>query len=183
MIDLKFIEHRRTQFRDLGETQQSILVDLVGALTLDVENHLVAQGKHHSLLLLVDDLDKVRGPEQQAGIFNKKLSALTPAYRRIVEMVVLEGLTPQQVADQLGQPVKCIKTNIREAVKVLTGERPPLRSMRMTSAPMSENSMAANGPGPIPANSTIRIPCNGPMRSPIQFAPQSPSRGADVIRL
>ncbi len=74
--DLKLVEHRRRQFRDLGETQQTLLLDLVKALTLDVATQLVAQGKHHSLLLLVDDLDKVRGPEQQQDIFNTNVSLL-----------------------------------------------------------------------------------------------------------
>jgi hypothetical protein len=74
--DLKFVEHRRRQFRAFGETQQTLLLDLVKALTLDVETHLVAQGKHNSLLLLVDDLDKVRGPEQQKDIFNTNVDLL-----------------------------------------------------------------------------------------------------------
>jgi hypothetical protein len=74
--DLKLSEHRRRQFRDLGETQQSILLDLLKALTLDIETSLVKQGRHHSLLLLVDDLDKVRGPEQQRDIFGTNLDLL-----------------------------------------------------------------------------------------------------------
>jgi hypothetical protein len=74
--DLKLVEQRRQQFRDLGETQQTLLVDLVKALTLDVETQLVARGKHNSLLLLVDDLDKVRGPEQQKDIFNTNVGLL-----------------------------------------------------------------------------------------------------------
>jgi hypothetical protein len=74
--DLKLSEQRRRQFRDLGETQQSVLLDLLKALTLDVESSLMRQGRHHSLLLLVDDLDKVRGPEQQRDIFDKNLDLL-----------------------------------------------------------------------------------------------------------
>jgi hypothetical protein len=74
--DLKLVEHRRQQFRELGETQQTLLLDLVKALTLDVETQLVAKGKHNSLLLLVDDLDKVRGPEQQKDIFDTNVGLL-----------------------------------------------------------------------------------------------------------
>lgn len=74
--DLKLSEHRRRQFRELGETQQSLLLDLLKALTLDIETSLVKQGRHHSLLLLVDDLDKVRGPEQQKDIFVTNLDLL-----------------------------------------------------------------------------------------------------------
>src|SRR5688500_7074199 len=36
------------------------------------------------------------------------------------------------------------------------------RSTRRTSAPMSERSMAANGPGPMPAISMILMPLSGP---------------------
>lgn len=74
--DLKVNEHSRRQFRELGETKQNLLIDLLKALTLDIENSLVAQSRHHSLLLLIDDLDKVRTPEQQKDIFNTNLSSL-----------------------------------------------------------------------------------------------------------
>jgi hypothetical protein len=74
--DLKLSEQRRRQFREIGETQQSLLLDLLNALTLDIETTLTDQGKHHSLLLLIDDLDKVRGPEQQKDIFNTNLGLL-----------------------------------------------------------------------------------------------------------
>ena len=37
------------------------------------------------------------------------------------------------------------------------------RSMRITSAPMSESNIAQNGAGPIPAISMIFRPCSGPM--------------------
>src|SRR5439155_7206011 len=36
------------------------------------------------------------------------------------------------------------------------------RSIRTMSTPMSESSIPANGPGPMPASSTIFTPCNGP---------------------
>lgn len=74
--DLKLVDQRRQQFRELGETQQTLLLDLVKELVLDVETQLQAQGKHNSLLLLVDDLDKVRGPEQQRNIFDTNVGLL-----------------------------------------------------------------------------------------------------------
>lgn len=74
--DLKLNEHRRRQFRELGETQQSLFLDLLTALKVDVESSLVEQGKHNSLLLLIDDLDKVRGPDQQKDIFDTNLGLL-----------------------------------------------------------------------------------------------------------
>jgi hypothetical protein len=39
----------------------------------------------------------------------------------------------------------------------------PTRSSVTTSAPMSASSMQANGPGPMPANSTMRMPASGPL--------------------
>ena len=38
----------------------------------------------------------------------------------------------------------------------------PTRSSVTTSAPMSASIMHANGPGPMPANSTMRMPVSGP---------------------
>src|SRR6516165_10074046 len=38
----------------------------------------------------------------------------------------------------------------------------PTRSSVMTSAPMSASNMQAKGPGPMPANSTMRKPASGP---------------------
>ncbi len=35
--------------------------------------------------------------------------------------------------------------------------------MRSTSAPMSASIIAAKGPGPMPATSTMRIPASGPV--------------------
>ena len=85
--DLQLNEHSRQQFRELGETQQNLLVDLLTTLTLDIETSLVAQNRHHSLLLLIDDLDKVRGPEQQKDIFNTNLGLLLALPFRVLYTV------------------------------------------------------------------------------------------------
>ena len=37
------------------------------------------------------------------------------------------------------------------------------RTSVITSAPISASSMQANGPGPMPANSTMRVPFSGPV--------------------
>ena len=47
------------------------------------------------------------------------------------------------------------------------------RSIRTTSAPMSDSNVPANGPGPIPASSMTLIPCSGPTAPP-----RSPHRTA-----
>ena len=52
---------------------------------------------------------------------------------------------------------------------------PPMRSIRITSAPMSASSMAQNGPGPMPAISMIVTPFSGPKS-------KAPSR-SDILQL
>lgn len=74
--ELQLSEHRRRQFRQLGETEESLFLDLLSELTLDVERSLVERASHRSLLVLIDDLDKVRSPEQQRDIFDTNLPAL-----------------------------------------------------------------------------------------------------------
>lgn len=74
--ELKFSEHRRRLLRELGETQQTLLVDLLKSLTEDVTTALLKQGHARSVLLLVDDLDKVRSAPQQREIFDQNLGFL-----------------------------------------------------------------------------------------------------------
>jgi len=82
--ELAFEETRRNQFRDLGETLRTLLIDVIKALLVDIETCLAKQGRHHSPLLLVDDLDKVRGPEQQSDIFDKNLELLKKLPLRVL---------------------------------------------------------------------------------------------------
>lgn len=80
--DLKMNQNRRAEFRALAETEQSILRDLLEALANDIQNNLAKQEMPASLLVLIDDLDKVRGPEQQKEIFETNLNALfVPSFR------------------------------------------------------------------------------------------------------
>ena len=74
--ELKFSEHRRRLLREVGETQHSLLVALLRSLTEDVATALVKRGSGRSLLLLVDDLDKVRSLPQQKELFDQNLSFL-----------------------------------------------------------------------------------------------------------
>src|SRR5687768_4604569 len=58
----------------------------------------------------------------------------------------------------------------------------PVRSMRSTVAPRSASSMAANGPGPMPARSTILRPGSGPIS--IRLEPdglRERSPGLDIL--
>lgn len=74
--ELQLSERRRKQFRELGETQETLFLDLLSALTLDIEETLVARGSHRSVLVLIDDLDKVSRAEQQKNIYDTNLGAL-----------------------------------------------------------------------------------------------------------
>ena len=82
--ELKFSDKVRQQFRAFGETSQSILQDFIKALVDDIENHLAEAGEPDQLLVLVDDLDKVRGAEEQQELFERNLNALLAPPLRIV---------------------------------------------------------------------------------------------------
>ncbi len=82
--ELKLSEKARTVFRKFGETQQTLLQDVLRVMVDAVENALSTTDAPPRLLLLADDLDKVRGPEQQAEMFDKNLAALLMPPLRIV---------------------------------------------------------------------------------------------------
>lgn len=82
--ELKLEEKRRRQFREIGETQLTILLDLVKGLDLDIRKNLTLQGNARSPLLLVDDLDEVREPAAQEDIFRKNVSVLFDPPLRIL---------------------------------------------------------------------------------------------------
>jgi hypothetical protein len=80
--ELKLSDKKRTLFRAFGETQQSLLQDVLARLVDVVENALAETEDPPRLLVLADDMDKVRGQEQQQEMFDKNLSALmTPPVR------------------------------------------------------------------------------------------------------
>lgn len=82
--ELKFSDKVRKQFREFGETSQSILQDFIKALVDDIENHLAEVGAPDELVVLVDDLDKVRGAEEQKELFENNLNALLAPPMRTV---------------------------------------------------------------------------------------------------
>ncbi|MGK3969610.1 hypothetical protein WMF38_33540 [Sorangium sp. So ce118] len=85
--ELKLSEKARRQFRAFGETQQSLLQDFLAALVDDIENALSADEGPNELLVVVDDLDKVRGAEAQREIFDTNLNALLAPPLRVVYTV------------------------------------------------------------------------------------------------
>jgi hypothetical protein len=74
--ELKLEERRRRQFREIGETDLTILTSLIGGIDLDIRKNLVLRGDSRSPLLLIDDLDKVREPGPQEDVFRRNLPAL-----------------------------------------------------------------------------------------------------------
>ncbi|TKC92106.1 hypothetical protein [Polyangium fumosum] len=85
--ELTLSEGRRKQLRELGETQESLLRDLVAALVHDIEGKLSERGQGRSLLLLVDDLDKVARAESQKDIFERSLNTLLQLPLRVLYTV------------------------------------------------------------------------------------------------
>lgn len=82
--DLKFSEKARKQFRDYGETQRTLLPDFIQALADDIEEVLSKTDEPGELLVIVDDLDKVRGADQQTDIFDTNLNTLLGLPLRVV---------------------------------------------------------------------------------------------------
>lgn len=82
--DIKLSENRRKHLRELGETQQDLLRDLITALVNDIEQKMAEQGDGRSLLMFVDDMDKVRRAENQANIYDTHLNTLLALPLRVL---------------------------------------------------------------------------------------------------
>jgi uncharacterized protein (DUF4415 family) len=82
--ELKLSDKARSHFREFGETQQTLLQDVLRELVNAVENALSETEDPPRLLVLADDMDKVRGVEQQKEMFDKNLAALLTPPLRIV---------------------------------------------------------------------------------------------------
>jgi hypothetical protein len=82
--ELKLSDKARRLFREFGESQQTLLQDVLRRMVDAVENALAATDAPPRLLVLADDMDKVRGPEQQKEMFDTNLAALLTPPLRIV---------------------------------------------------------------------------------------------------
>lgn len=82
--DLKLSEKIRRGFREFGDTNENFLQDLLEDLVEDIENALVATDEPYELLVVVDDLDKLRTAEQHNDIFGTNLAALLAPPLRIL---------------------------------------------------------------------------------------------------
>lgn len=82
--ELILSEGRRRQLREIGETQQSLLQDLVSSLVNDIEDQMAKRSEGRSLLLMIDDLDKVRDTGPQKDLFDTNLNTLLKPRLRIL---------------------------------------------------------------------------------------------------
>jgi hypothetical protein len=73
---LRLSDVARRQFRDFGEKRRTFLQDLLRMLIGDIEEGLSQGDGPNEVLVIVDDLDKVRGAEEQREIFGAKLNSL-----------------------------------------------------------------------------------------------------------
>lgn len=95
--DLKVSEKARKRFRDFGETHRTLLQDLLRDLSSTIELALQNTGRPSTLLMVIDDLDKVRAPEQQKDLFQTNLGALlAPRFRVIYTLPAAVSFDPSR---------------------------------------------------------------------------------------
>lgn len=129
--DLKVSENARKRFRDFGETHRTLLHDLLRDLSAIIELHLQNTGQPSTLLMVIDDLDKVRAPEQQKELFQINLGALlAPRFRVIYTLPAavsfdparrelhhaVEHLYPERVLDKARETYNPMAVFLDEAV-------------------------------------------------------------------
>ncbi len=115
--ELKLSEKARKLFRDYGETQRTALQDFIDALVEDIENALTEDGRANELLVVVDDLDKLRTQEQHQEVFDTNLSALLAPPLRILFTV--------PTAVRFGEPRAEIRQNGEDLFPVRVLKRAP----------------------------------------------------------
>jgi hypothetical protein len=95
--DLRVSETRRKQFREFGETHRTVLLDLLRDLSVAVETALLHGKGAKTLLMIIDDLDKVRAPERQKDLFQTDLGALfAPRFRVIYTLPAAVSFDPSR---------------------------------------------------------------------------------------
>ncbi len=85
--DLKLSDRVRREFRKFGETNQSFMQDLIAEIVDGIENSLTEEDGPNELLIVVDDLDKLRTTEQHKDIFETNLATLLAPPLRILYTV------------------------------------------------------------------------------------------------
>lgn len=91
--ELKLSDARRQSFRQFGETHPSLMQDLIAELARDIETNLSKKEDHRELLVVIDDLDKVRDPERVRELFDVNFAALLQPPVHILSTVPRSGLS------------------------------------------------------------------------------------------
>lgn len=102
--DLKLGEHRRKQFRLLGETRPQVLTELLTGLVVDMLTTAQARGDDREPVVFIDDLDKVRESKPQDATFRKRPAAFFEPPLRIVYTIptgVAFNDCPQRIREHL----------------------------------------------------------------------------------
>ncbi|MFO0587175.1 MAG: hypothetical protein U0441_06545 [Polyangiaceae bacterium] len=91
--ELRVSENRRREFRTFGETNRTVLIDLLRELSVEIETALLPK----TLLVIIDDLDKVRDAERQDDLFHKGVGTLfAPRFRVIYTLPVAVAFDPSR---------------------------------------------------------------------------------------
>lgn len=91
--ELRVSENKRRAFREFGETNRSVLVDMLRDLSVEIETALLPK----TLLVVIDDLDKVRDAERQDDLFHKGVGALlAPRFRVIYTLPAAVSFDPSR---------------------------------------------------------------------------------------
>jgi RNA polymerase sigma-70 factor, ECF subfamily len=69
-----------------------------------------------------DGVDELVGVKRQRELVRTALAALPPPQREALELAYFGGLTQQEIADQIGQPLGTIKTRMRLGMQKLRDE-------------------------------------------------------------
>ena len=108
------------------------LLTLTRSRSIDRLRREAVHGQCESLPDAMTCQSPLPGPEAQSVIaerrmmVRKALSTLTKEQRQVIEIAYYRGLSHQQIASQLGQPLGTVKTRIRIGLAALRAQLRPL---------------------------------------------------------
>ena len=120
-------------FIKLWETTQALNIDI------NVKNYLYTMTKNHILNQIRDnketvslnyinaqqeikdksDIVQLMEEQQTIDVLHKGINSLPPQKRRVCQLKLEEGITNQNIADEMGISIHTVKTHYRESLKML----------------------------------------------------------------
>lgn len=120
-------------FIKLWETTKALNIDI------NVKNYLYTMTKNHILNQIRDnketvslnyinaqqeikdknDIVKLMEEQQTIDVLHKGINSLPPQKRRVCQLKLEEGITNQNIADEMGISIHTVKTHYRESLKML----------------------------------------------------------------